>query len=379
MNRVYRIKEILKNIRKNLFVVVVRFKLIKGKDGKLDIESGLLDSVWPKKKISCYSENPRKHKNTIDLSLIVPVYNSEIFIERLVDCLGGQRTRYKYEVIFVDDGSTDETAKIINKKIKKYPMMKALWQENGGASKARNAGLDIARGKYIGFIDSDDYVSSDYIERLLNVAYKENADIVKCGDMDIRDGKVVSENGRPDEKVVGKMNEKILNYPSYVWAAVYKTELLENISFPDSYWYEDMIVRFLLYRRSRIFVNISEPLYFRVLHDNQITNLMPSSGSAQCLEHLYLIEQLVDENIKNDLGNDVYLYINVLLECSGIMVNRISGMDDKVKRQAFARVYKLLNRLYKDEYANCLRSGWKFKNDIIMKKRYDLWRMEKYL
>ncbi|MDO4526635.1 MAG: glycosyltransferase [Candidatus Saccharibacteria bacterium] len=340
----------------------------------------LLDGVWKKRKVTCYNSKPRKNENNIDLSLIVPLYNLEVFVEKLVKSLSDQKTKYKYEVIFVDDGSTDKTFEFLEKYTQKYSkIMKISKRNNGGVSIARNAGLDMAKGRYIGFIDGDDFVSEKYVDRLLDLAYKNDADIVKCADADVKNGKIISKNCKPNKKMEDGMGKEILEYPSYVWAAIYKSELLENIKFPDGYWYEDMIVRFLLYRKARTFVNFEEVLYYRVSHDNQITKLMPSSGSAQCLEQLYLIEQLVDDNIRNGLENDIYLYLNVLLECSNIMVSRIGIMSEDVKKQVFARVYKLISGLYKEEYAKQLKGEWKLKSDIILKKRYDLWLMEKYL
>ena len=342
----------------------------------LEEENDLLESVWPKVKSSCYLGRPRGYENKIDLSLIVTFYNSEIFVQKLVDCLGKQKTKYKYEVILVNDGSTDKTSEILNRCVQKYSMMKVIEQENGGLSKARNAGLNIAEGKYIGFVDGDDLVSENYVEKLLDVAYEKHADIVKCGTINIKNDKIISRECNPDAEISGGMNERILDYKSYAWGGIYKSNLLERAKFPDNYWYEDMITRFLLYRNSEKFVNIGEGLHYRIMHKNQLTRTAWAEKNYKCLEQLYLIEQLVDDNMENGLNDDAYLYMNVLLECSGVMVGRISKMEEEVKKQVFVRVYKLLSGLYKNEYAKYLKGEWKLKSDVIMKKRYDLWRME---
>lgn len=213
----------------------------------------------------------------------------------------------------------------------------------------------------------------------MNIAYRNNADIVKCGTVNFRNGKEISRDCAPTEKIVGKMGEKILNYPSLIWAGVYKRELMKGVYFPESYWYEDMITRFLLYRRSKLFINTSEGLYYRNHHSSQASKKVWSNKKYKCLEQLYLIEQLVRDNMKNGIDNDLWLYLNVLLECSTIMVKRIDGLDDKVKRQVFLRVNRLLDGLYKKEYEKQLKGEWKVKSDVILKKRYDLWQLEKYL
>lgn len=175
------------------------------------------------------------------------------------------------------------------------------------------------------------------------------------------------------------MNEHVFDYPSYAWGAVYKSNLFDCVRFPDSYWYEDMMVRFLLYRQANSFVNIDEVLYYRVSHDGQITKKEMTSKDYKVLDHLYLVEQLVSDNNKLGLDNDIYLYMNVLLECSSIMVQRIGKLDGKIKKQVFIRARKLVSGLYKDEYEQYLKGEWKLKSDVILKGRYDLWKMEKWL
>ncbi len=116
----------------------------------------------------------------LDLSIIVPVYNSEKYLSTCLDSIVNQKTKFNYEVVCINDGSKDNSINILEDYQKKYNFIKIISQENGGISSARNTGINNASGKYFGFIDNDDKISENYVESLMNRAYEKNADIVKC-------------------------------------------------------------------------------------------------------------------------------------------------------------------------------------------------------
>src|SRR5574344_122915 len=111
------------------------------------------------------------------VSIIVPVYKVEPYLKRCLDIILNQ-TYKNIEIILVDDGSPDKCPQICDEYAKKDNRIIVIHQENGGLSAARNTGLDIAKGEYISFVDSDDWVHLQYIEVLLTSALKENADII---------------------------------------------------------------------------------------------------------------------------------------------------------------------------------------------------------
>lgn len=114
------------------------------------------------------------------ISVIIPAYNIEQYIERCLESVCGQ-TYSRLEIIVIDDGSTDGTGNIIDELAKKDSRIITIHKENGGVSAARNTGLDIAKGDYIGFVDGDDIIESDMYELLLRNALKYQADISHCG------------------------------------------------------------------------------------------------------------------------------------------------------------------------------------------------------
>ena len=117
--------------------------------------------------------------NNIMISIIIPVYNVIDYIEEALDSVIHQ-TYQNLQIIVVDDGSTDGSGLVCDEYAKKDKRITVIHQENKGLSAARNAGLDIAKGEYIAFLDSDDAFHREMIEHLLGVAQNENADIITC-------------------------------------------------------------------------------------------------------------------------------------------------------------------------------------------------------
>lgn len=369
----------VKKIISNFFLNKIEHKIKHEKTINLIENKKLLSDLFNKNKTTCYICN-RNMKKNIDISIIIPVYNNEEFISLCLDSILNNKTKFIYEIIVVNDGSTDKTGIILDQyKLKYSNIINVIHQKNGGVSKARNVGINNANGKYISLLDSDDYLDDNYIEMMLNTAIEKKADIVRCGNVDVKKGIIISKHISKYEEIIGPMGEKIVDYPSYVWGCVIKSSLIDNIQFPNEYWYEDMIWRFLVYRQSKKFINLDKALYYRTLHKKNTSKVLWDNRSYKSLEQLYLIETLVSENNKFKLQKDAYMYLNVLFECSSIMLSRIYGLDDSVKQQVFIRVYNLANQLFKEEYEFILPEKYKIVNDIILNKRYDLWLMLRYV
>lgn len=115
--------------------------------------------------------------NQIDISIIIPIYNVEKYLTVCIDSLMNQGD-LRMEIILVNDGSTDLSGEIADEYAKKEERIKVIHQENGGASAARNVGLDIATGKYIAFLDSDDWIKDESLSLLYDEAVKYHADVV---------------------------------------------------------------------------------------------------------------------------------------------------------------------------------------------------------
>lgn len=170
------------------------------------------------------------------ISIIIPVYNAEHFLERCLNSLLSQ-TYKNLEIIVVNDGSTDNSANIINQFAKKNDRIIPIHQNNQGVSTARNLGLKKATGDYIGFVDADDEVLPEMYEILLKNALENNAAISHCGFEVVTKDSTVKFHGKGDFLVQDKNQgvQEILSgirvEPS-VWNKIYKKHLVENIEFP---------------------------------------------------------------------------------------------------------------------------------------------------
>lgn len=337
-----------------------------------------LDNIWKPSKV--YSEHTFDHDveedSLIDLSVIIPLYNAEPFIRKCVDSLISQKTKYRYEIILVNDGSTDQTQKVMEEYSQKYPLLiQIVTQQNRGISVARNEGIAKARGKYIGFIDQDDWVKDQYIEILLNTAYKNNSDIVKCGysDIDLKNQMRIWQN--ESIHIEKDEHEKFLHVNGYVWGGIFDRKLWRKVRFPEGYWYEDMIVRMLIFRQSKCFINIPDVLYIKRLHENNASIVLWKKSSPKSLEEYYLLKELYIECRKIGLSADSLEFRFALYEMGNMLFARIFSMKTKEKKFVFASVAHWISEIYRDEYIRTLSESEKFLLGAFVRYDYKAWKV----
>lgn len=217
-------------------------------------------------------------------SVIVPVYNSSEYIQKCIESILCQKFK-NYEVIFVDDGSNDDSISIISKYLKEYTNFKLLKQENKGVSAARNTGLINATGEYILFMDSDDYWESGILDRLSKVLLaNENVDILLFNYFeDIL-------NTRKDHyvstKFIGERISKNLaiesimsnkGYLGYCWNKVFKRSSIKNNRFDESITYlEDMLFNITCILNAHEIVSINDELYAYRWRPDSVVNTFDS-------------------------------------------------------------------------------------------------------
>jgi len=199
------------------------------------------------------------------ISIIVPIYKVEPQIEKCLSSIKEQ-TLTNFEVILVDDGSPDNCGKICDEVAATDARFRVIHQENGGISNARNNGLAIVRGEYIGFVDPDDYIAPDMYEKLYKEIVRTEADIVVCDHFRVEQGKPVPRTSFEKNKVLtSKETLQLLaddSLTSYMWCKLYKKELFEEVKFIEGYNFEDLaILHELVYRATKI-AYLHEPLYY---------------------------------------------------------------------------------------------------------------------
>jgi glycosyltransferase involved in cell wall biosynthesis len=195
-------------------------------------------------------------------SVIVPVYNVEPYLRESLDSLIAQ-TVQNFEVILVNDGSTDASPRICEEYCRKFPEKFHLYsEENRGLSAARNLGIDRARGEFVCFVDSDDWVSPDFLERLQNAALEERADVVVCGYRAHYANNTVEDFSGVDS-FGGDIRRRILLGQTFACNKMFRRELFDDAEtrFPEGICYEDLGLIPLLVARARKLAVIEAPLY----------------------------------------------------------------------------------------------------------------------
>lgn len=312
----------------------------------------------------------------LELSLICPLYNSERYLDGLLRALTAQTNQHLYEIILVDDGSKDNTLQLAQVWQQRYPaLIRVIPQNNRGISEARNTGINHSVGQYLGFIDHDDVVESDYVERLLDAAQRENADIVKCAYDEREDGIVVSRSAAETMVVTGPMTEELFTAVGYVWGGIYRRSLFANLRFPVGYWYEDMIRRSLLYRQSRQYVQLSECLYHKTKSQDNASVKVWSDRSYKCLEHLYLIKEIISVNNRMNLGQDIWFYRSMLKECMGGLHGRIQGLPRNDRKQIFDCMTGLMSGIWSQSYLDMLTERERLWNRAILQREFAIWEL----
>lgn len=210
------------------------------------------------------------------VSIIVPVYNVEKYLSHCIDSILIQ-TYKNIEIILVDDGSTDRSGYICDDYKRKEDRIVVIHKKNGGLSSARNAGLEIAHGEYISFVDSDDWIAPEFIETHIQNIKKSNADISICRYWNIKERNIKAIQERKGKEFCILTKEEAIDsmfiynkFQSQVWCMVFKRELFDDIKFPYGRTYEDQAVTYKLIWESTRIVFTNEKLYYYYYNPNGI-------------------------------------------------------------------------------------------------------------
>lgn len=231
------------------------------------------------------------------ISIILPVYGVEQYLEKCIQSLVDQ-TYTNIEILLVDDGSKDRCPQIIDEWAKKDKRIIPIHKENGGQSSARNLGMDTAKGQYITFVDSDDWVESDYCEKLHHAAKLYDADIIVGSFKRVKDGKnypakffIPSDNMYypccRDQAVRYFIEDAVA-----VWGKMYKTEVLNDIRFPQGRLAEEYAFQLKALKKSNTIAFVNAHLYdYRIRQDSDAHSIKPKYllDNVQAIDEAYWI------------------------------------------------------------------------------------------
>ncbi len=252
------------------------------------------------------------------ISVIVPVYNVEQYLPKCVDSLLAQ-TYENLEIILVDDGSPDGSGGICDAYAEKDPRIKVIHKENGGLSSARNAGLDIAQGEYIAFVDSDDWVEPEAYKYLLGLARKYGVKLVCAGRYDVEE-----KTGEKTQGLCPPMEEKISseelvrriflwdNVDSAAWDKLYHRSLLEDIRYPLGVICEDVPTTYRIALKTDQVVMGNKPIYNYLHRSGSITKSPVSEKTFHLTAHTAAVYEDIRRNHPALEGPARYLRVRTL-------------------------------------------------------------------
>lgn len=313
----------------------------------------------------------------LKVSIIIPLYNVEEYIEETLESIINQ-TMDNFEIIIIDDGSTDKSSVIIERYLKMYNNINYIYQKNSGPGKARNRGLEIARGEYIVFVDSDDILPEDAILKRYNDAKQSNADIAVCA-THLYDG----EKDWPIKNHFFKEGDKYIERDfELLWMMgpcnkIYKRETIKNIRFPENINYgEDQVFVLRSYlEANKIYSSQYVGYYYRMRKDNggSLTQQV-FVDPAKVIDNIAVLWKFAssdielrikDDNVKKMIKN-AYFYRLANVNIWPAFKEAIIGDKRADKYKVFESMKNLLKTVDKSQ----LRNLGKIKKNIF-KTIYD--------
>lgn len=288
------------------------------------------------------------------ISIIIPVYKVEEYLEKCIESVLKQ-TYTNLQIILVDDGSPDNCGKICDEYAKKDPRIEVIHKVNGGLSDARNVGIAKAKGKYIGFVDSDDYIKEDMYEILINLIKEYDADVSICNLYDVIDGKEYirnNENGIQKYSRLEILKEVLLdkNIQSYAWNKLYKKELFDEIKYPIGKKYEDIGTTFYVFEKCNKIVVTSKPEYYYLKRSDSLVNNVTESTVLDYTDIIiqrYLYTQKNIEELRK--YNNYYLAKTLITAHNDIeLLGSISEKMQEKYKELYNLVYDIMKNNRKD-------------------------------
>ena len=290
------------------------------------------------------------------ISVIIPVYNSALYLKQSVDSVLNQ-TYKNFEILLIDDGSTDNSPRICDEYAKENENVFAFHKKNGGASSARNVGIDNATGKYIFFLDSDDWIENNTLELMIASAFQEKSDLVFCEAQAVDDSgkKYESDNYGYKTKyqtgnafdIMQRMIEK-KEFHVAIWMLLLDRKIFteNNLKFREGIIYEDMIISYQFYSLANRASHVNQKLYSRRYHPNSVMTSAKTEKNYISAATVYREVADFRKSLPEDKQSPKHL-----IRCAYNVLNIYRQMTPEVKKK------------YEDDYKSII-------NDILDNDAY---------
>ena len=277
------------------------------------------------------------------VSVIIPVYNTEKYLRRCLDSVVNQ-TLQELEILLVDDGSTDRSLSILREYENRYPAkVRVLTKENGGQATARNLGIKLSIGKYIGFVDSDDYVDTSMYETLYKAAKENQCDMVECHYryLCVEGKKIKKYRTRGHIRQYKNQKDMFINAQVSPCNKLFKREVLmqEGVDFPEGFIYEDtaFYIKAIPFIKNEKFIN--KHLYYYLLRRSSTMNANKSRRVGNIFPVLEnILEFYQNNNLYNIYRKELEYFCVKILLCSSL--GRIGRIKDKnIAKELYAATF----------------------------------------
>lgn len=329
-------------------------------------------------------------KRKIAISIVIPVYNIENYLEICLDSILAQ-TFEDYEIICVNDGSKDNSLNILNKYSQKNNRIKVINQENSGSGSARNNGLRKATGKYIQFLDGDDYFEPEMLKTLYNLAEENNADIAVCSSRKVDDEGNITETKNPNSPLnLAKLQlNNVFNYKDYPedifnltgtipWNKLYLRNMLvkNSLKFPSLTGPDDFcFVNMANVCAKRIIATNSELINYRYNRPGSVQTYRANHTIDIVKAGLYIKEFLKNKNLYNTLEKAYFKMI----------ISAIRWETTLCNEEQYTKFLKELKELLPEEweiFSTALRKKEitiDYLNNLIGNRKVYLWGASNYI
>lgn len=279
------------------------------------------------------------------ISIIIPVFNAEKTLSKCLDSVQNQTYR-ELEIILVNDGSTDQSGLICDEYSRRDNRFVVIHKKNGGVSSARNMGLEIANGKYIGFVDPDDWIELTMFENLFNLLSNYQADMSICGYFkEKNDGTQL--NNIMKSKIIRYNQNEALNaildsngFKGYLCNKLFSKDLIRrnNIYFNEEiHFCEDLLFNCQYIMKSKTIIYDTTPFYHYLIHENNASQTQYSNKKLTSLKALEKIVDILDaDEITRVKFKNYYMHMNISLLMNGIHEKKVTkNVIKQLKKNLF--------------------------------------------
>lgn len=283
------------------------------------------------------------------ISIIVPFYNTEDYLSRCIDSILKQDYQF-FELILINDGSTDKSGKICKEYIKKDSRVRYIEKDNGGISESRNYGIKEAKGKYISFIDSDDVVSPKYLSTLYNNLIKNKVDISCCSYQKSNNEFTFSEENNCQiidniEGIKKLLNESL---SSFLWDKLISKKLFSGIKFKKDKIFEDTDVMYKIFSKAKSIAISDAVLYGYYQRNNSYVH---SYKYDRIINYIEVIEERYNyllkynKELKKELNNSKVFSTFILFR----MIS-LSREITWINKKEVNKEYEMFKKIYNKDY-----------------------------